>query len=145
MQHTTINTINQFLCKGCLLTLFALGLTGREINVPRESTSIQAAIDSAKPGDTVIVQHGIFRERLIMKTGITVRSDGNNAMGQLGLARAEATILNHPKGMGPGVTMAKGSTLDGFTITRVGKYDEALWQKHYNGSEGKKGIPSYHC
>ena len=152
-----MNLINRFLCKGWLLTFFVLGLKGREINVPGEVTSIQAAIDSAKPGDTVIVKPGIFRERLIMKTGITVRSDGNDAMGKLGLARTEATILNHPTGMGPGVTMAKGSTLDGFTITGVGKYDEGLWQKHYAtqgnqqkhehiGAPGTAGIAvNYNC
>jgi parallel beta-helix repeat protein len=152
-----INPINRFLCKGCLLTLFALGLEGREINVPDESQSIQAAINSAKPGDVVIVQPGIFPERLMMKPDVTVRSDGDDSMGKLGLTRAEATILNHPKGMGPGVTMAEGATLDGFTITGVGEYNEALWQKHYAtqgnqqkhehiGAPGTAGIAaSYNC
>ena len=33
--------------------------------------------------------------------------------------------------MGPGVLMAEGAVLDGFTITGVGRYDEAKWKKHH--------------
>jgi len=37
---------------------------GEIINVPADSTSIQAAIDGASPGDTVLVQENVYYERL---------------------------------------------------------------------------------
>ena len=33
--------------------------------------------------------------------------------------------------------MAEGSTLDGFTVTNVGSYDEATWKKHFD-SKGEE-------
>ena len=111
---------------GVLSTSFAA-----ELKVPSQFATIQAAIDAAKVGDTVWVAAGEYRERLKMKPRVTVRSMGKDAKGKLGLARAEATILNHPQGEGPGVLMAEDAVLDGFTITGVGRYDEALWKKHH--------------
>ncbi len=108
----------------------ALGIS---IHVPKDHKTIQAGIDAAKSGDTVIVSAGSFRERIRLKPGITVKSVGDNAKGKLGLQRAEATIIDgNVKGaQGPGVAMARDSTLDGFTVTGVGKYDDALWNKHF--------------
>ena len=102
-----------------------------ELKVPGQFKTIQAAIDAAQAGDTVWVAAGEYRERLKMKPRVPVRSVGKDAKGKLGLARAEVTILNHPQGHGPGVLMAEGAVLDGFTITGVGRYDEALWKKHH--------------
>ncbi len=116
---------------GPSLMLATLSVSAAELRVPGQFASIQAAIDAAKAGDTVRVAPGEYRERLKLKPGITVRSAGNAAKGKLGLARAEATILNHPKGQGPGVLMAEGAVLDGFTITGVGRYDEAKWKKNH--------------
>ncbi|TXT17727.1 MAG: F-box protein 11 [Planctomycetota bacterium] len=64
---------------------------------------------------------------------MTLRSVGDDAKGKLGLKRAEATIIDGggKVGDGPGVAMAEGSTLDGFTVTNVGVYDEAEWNKHH--------------
>ena len=45
--------------------------------VPQESPTIQAAIDAAQPGDTVIVASGRYQERLRLKPEIVVRSDGD--------------------------------------------------------------------
>ena len=116
---------------GPALMLAALSVSAAELKVPRQFASIQAAINAAEAGDTVLVAPGEYRERLKLKPGIIMRSVGNAAKGKLGLARAEATILNHPKGQGPGVLMAEGAVLDGFTITGVGRYDEGLWKKHH--------------
>jgi hypothetical protein len=68
-----------------------------------------------------------------MKAGVILRSAGDNTRGTLGLRRAEATIVDGGgrDGAGPGVLMAEGSTLDGFTVTNVGMYDEAEWNKHH--------------
>ena len=135
--------------------LLCLGASAAELKVPGQYPKIQTAIDAAKAGDTVLVAAGTYRERLQLKPRITVRSAGGGAQGKLGLARAEATILNHPKGQGPGVRMAEGAVLDGFTITGVGRYDEALWKKHFAtqgneqehehiGADGTAGIEVRH-
>ncbi len=115
------------------LLVYASSSMGATLQVPQDYETIQAAIDAAKSGDTVVVSTGIFKERIRMKAGLTVKSEGDNAMGKLGLKRAEATIIdgNFPNANGPGVTMAEESTLDGFTVTGVGKYDEVAWTKHH--------------
>jgi parallel beta-helix repeat protein len=69
-----------------------------------------------------------------LKPGITLRSEGDDTLANgepPRLLRATKTLLEAPGGEGAGVTMAEGATLDGFTITGVGKYDDAKWQKHH--------------
>jgi parallel beta-helix repeat protein len=68
-----------------------------------------------------------------LKPGIIVKSVGDDKMGKLGLLRAEKTVLDGggKKGNGPGVAMAQGATLDGFTVTNIGMYDDEKWKKHH--------------
>ncbi len=82
---------------------------------------------------------GAYSERIQLKPGITVRSVGDDTPGKVGLKRAEATILDGGGEVGdkPGVVMAEGSTLDGFTVTNVGVYDETIWRKHFD-SQGEE-------
>lgn len=103
------------------------------LHVPKDHPSIQSAIDAAKPGNTVLVASGRYRERIRLTSGVTLKSSGDDAAGKLGLKRAEATIIDGggKEGEGPGVAMAEGSTLDGFTVTNVGVYDEAEWDKNH--------------
>ena len=109
------------------------------LRVPQDHKTIQAAIDASQSGDTISVAPGKYQERVRLKPGITLRSDGNDAKGADGLKRAEATIIDGggKEGKTPGVVMAEGSTLDGFTITNVGAYDESLWKKHFD-SQGEE-------
>ena len=82
--------------------LFALVLTnlhtqighGETLHVPEQFRSIQHAIDQASPGDSVLVQQGTYNERLKMAAGVTVRSMGGDEKGEVGLTRAERTILD---------------------------------------------------
>ena len=133
-----------------MLLLFTLttSATGASLQVPQEYKLIQAAIDAAQPGDTVLVRAGTYRERLQLKPGITLKSDGDDAKGKLGLKRAEATIIDggFDGAKGPGVVMAEQSTVDGFTVTGVGKYDDVAWKRHHatQGEEQKEepiGMP----
>ena len=108
-------------------------VTGGTVRVPKDHQTIQAAVDAAQAGDVVLVSAGVYRERVRLKPGVALKSDGNDATGELGLKRAEATTIDgdFPGAEGPGVEMAEGSTLDGFTVTGVGEYDEAEWNKHH--------------
>lgn len=104
------------------------------LRVPQDHKTLQAAIDAATPGDTISVAPGKYQERIRLKSGIILRSAGDDAKEADGFKRAEATILDGggKDGKQPGVVMAEGSTLDGFTVTNVGAYDEAVWKKHFD-------------
>ena len=107
--------------------------TSVTLRVPGQYKTIQMAIDSASKGDIVIVESGKYYETVKMKPGIILRSAGDDSKGKLGLIRAEKTIIDGSRSEEgkPGVEMAEGSVIDGFTITGIGKYDEHRWQKHY--------------
>lgn len=104
------------------------------LRVPQDHKTIQAAIDAAQAGDTILVAAGKYPERIRLKRHITLRSQGEDEKSDDAPKRAEATIIDGggKAGEQPGVVMAEGSTLDGFTITNVGQYDEATWQKHFD-------------
>ncbi|MDG2131397.1 MAG: right-handed parallel beta-helix repeat-containing protein [Fuerstiella sp.] len=132
--------MNQVLTLAGLLLCTATPVAGKTIRVPVDAQTIQAAIDSASDDDVVLVSAGTYRERIVLKPRVTVKSDGDDAAGKLGLARAEATIIdgtiadtkaNDVRSNRPGVTMAAAAVLDGFTVVGVGHYDEALWKKHH--------------
>lgn len=100
-------------------------LFGATALVPQQNPSIQAAVDAAKPGDVVLVSAGEYQGPVRLRSGVTLRSEGDDARGRLGLLRAEKTTIRG------GVEMAKDACLDGFTVTDVGKYDEKVWRHDY--------------
>lgn len=131
-----------FLLCACLVTP---PLPAATIRVPQDQPTIQAAIDAAEPGDTVQVAAGRYAERIRLKPHVVVQgaTDPRNADGKGTPADAtgvsSSTILDGggKVGTAPGVLMAEGSALRGFTVTGVGLYDEAAWKKHFdtNGEE----------
>ncbi|MCA9014293.1 MAG: right-handed parallel beta-helix repeat-containing protein [Planctomycetaceae bacterium] len=117
----------------CVPLLAVSSLAAETRRVPEQYKTIQAAVDAAQAGDTVLVAPGTYQERIKLKAGITLKSDGDDTKGTLGLKRAEATIIDGggERGEGAGVTMAERSTIDGFTVTNIGVYDDAQWNKHH--------------
>jgi len=120
-----------------LLVLFAWATAsqtfGATIHVPKDQKTIQAAIDAAVKGDTVLVQPGTYSEQIRLKEGIIVKSAGDDSKGRIGLKRAESTTVDGggAEAKGPAVVMAEGATLDGFTVTKVGLFDQKEYESHY--------------
>ena len=152
MPESILNLFQRLFSTALLFVLFvpAAGLFAGTIHVPREYETIQSAIETAASGDTIVVDQGVYFERLQMKKGVVVRSAGDDSFGKIGFNRAERTIIDGSKldSDSPGVLMAEGSTLDGFTVTGVGIYNEEEWNYHYRtqGDEqsydmiGKPGV-----
>ncbi len=115
------------------LVVYLPALGAETIHVPNDHKTIQAAIEVAKPGDKVLVAAGTYRENIRLKPGVIVQSDGDDAKGKMGLRRAETTILDGGgvAATGPAVVLAEGAVLDGFSITRVGLFDQKEYDKHY--------------
>lgn len=111
------------------------------LRVPGDHATIQAAVDAAQPGDVVLVAPGRYRERIRLREGVALRGAGGDERGAVGLRRAEATVLDGGGDAGdqPGVLMAAGATLDGFTVTNVGVYDEAVWKRHHASQSEELG------
>lgn len=134
--------LNRILSVALGCSLWASAVAAETLRVPQSHKSIQSAIDAAEPGDTVLVGAGTYQERLQLKRGVTVKSDGDDARGNLGLKRAEATVINGAfnGASGPGVLMAEDSVFDGFTVTGVGTYDDDAWKRHHatQGEEQKE-------
>ncbi|MCP4707888.1 MAG: DUF1565 domain-containing protein [Planctomycetes bacterium] len=92
-----------------LLFSYSTLVVAAAIDVPKQFSSIQAAIDGAKAGDVVKVKAGRYRENIVLKEGVILRGDG-----------AENTIIDG-SGHGTVVVGAKGSVIEGFLIAGSGK------------------------
>lgn len=91
-------------------------LPARTLEVPAEFPSIQAAINAAAPGDTVVVAPGVYRENIdFMGKGITVTSRHPQDAAVVG-----TTVIDGDQ-KGSVVTFNRyeppGAVLRGFTIT----------------------------
>src|SRR5437762_4550685 len=104
-----------------LTLLIILGLTphaarAATINVPAGQPTIQAAINAASDGDTVLVAPGTYRENIsFMGKAITVTSSGGPAVTTInGGARGTVVMFITNEG--------RNSVLSGFTVTNGNSY-----------------------
>jgi hypothetical protein len=53
--------------------------SGRVIDVPRDASTVQSAVDRAKPGDLVLIAPGVYRESVVVRTkGVVLRGVDRN-------------------------------------------------------------------
>jgi len=80
------------------------------IHVPADFKTIQAAVDAAADGDTIVVAKGKYKERVLIsgRSGLTLQADGKAVIdaGGVGIAAAAENAPN--------------LVLDGFTVQRTG-------------------------
>ena len=93
------------------LALFfgAVDVVAAELVVPTDHPTIQGAVDNAAPGDTVIVEDGLYRENVIIKGRVVLRSRNG----------AEKTIVEpiEPKNdVIKVIDVAGGAAITGFTL-----------------------------
>ncbi len=104
----------------CLLLTFTLSAmavgavssSGTIINVPKDYPTIQAAIDAASAGDTVLVAPGTYYESIQMKSGVTIKGSGADVT----IIHGDGSWFKYPD-WAYTVLGANDSTITGFTIT----------------------------
>jgi hypothetical protein len=94
--------------KPALIFAASLVADANTLQVPGDFSTIQAAINASKPGDTVDVAPGVYRENL---------SFGGKAISVVARDGAHSTVLN--AGRNVGVQMGPKGVIAGFTITNA--------------------------
>ncbi|MHC5037020.1 MAG: right-handed parallel beta-helix repeat-containing protein [Planctomycetota bacterium] len=119
-----------FFCFSLFLSFLGGLARGGEVRIPGDHSTLQAAIDAAKPGDTVLVGPGCYSGPIRLKVNVRVRSLGDDRPGEISFGgksvfeRTLRTLIDAGgKNTQPVVTGADGAVLDGFTVTGLGKVD----------------------
>jgi parallel beta-helix repeat protein len=95
------------------------------IYVPDNYPTIQAAVDAASPGDTIIVRDGTYMEHVTVTKTLTLQSENG----------AQSTIINAQRQGSPIEIQASSCVIDGFTVTQgfLGFSDAGIKVKYYTG------------
>lgn len=100
-------------------------------HVVRAGQSIQKAVDAAKPGDTIEIRPGTYRESIeITTSGITLRGSGSKTVIKPAASTTRAENACGKAGNGLCVTGTASHRVDGVTIrslTLSGFKKNALW------------------
>ncbi|MEJ8569673.1 right-handed parallel beta-helix repeat-containing protein [Elongatibacter sediminis] len=103
----------------CSALMFSHGAYAATINVPGDHPTVQAAIDAAMSGDTVVVAAGTFTENLVIDVPITLQGaqagvDGCAARG------AGESIIDSTGSQLELKSGSAGAVIDGFTFSGGG-------------------------
>ncbi|MER5274888.1 right-handed parallel beta-helix repeat-containing protein [Streptomyces sp. NPDC002809] len=108
-------------------------------HVVRPGQSIQAAVDAAQPGDTIIVRPGTYRESVLITTpGLTLRGSGNRTVIQPGASGTQPDNACAKAGNGVCVLGTAGHTVDDVSIrslTVSGFTRSGVWASWTDGLE----------
>lgn len=119
----------------CLLLFPLLGAASADVYVPDDYSTIQAAIDGASSGATIVVRNGTYRESIDFhgKT-VTVRSEQGPSA-----AIIRGSVTFRGTGTAP--------VLDGFTVTSLGDRDhwsDGRWCiNNWEGCTSTEGVGVY--
>ncbi|MFF4230701.1 nitrous oxide reductase family maturation protein NosD [Streptomyces sp. NPDC001820] len=133
-------TKRQIRCLACISVVMVTGLgaaaptTGPDSHTVHPGESIQAAVDAAQPGDTILLHPGTYRESvLVTKANLTLRGYGKSTVimpGPAATAAAPAKNACAQNGNGICVMGTDAKTVDGVTIRSLalsGFKKNAIW------------------
>jgi len=95
----------------------------RTIDVPKDYTTIQSAMEAAKERDRIRVCQGTYYENVTLKEGVILEGGWNEDLSRRDVSSHVTTIDGGKKG-GWVVSGANKATLDGFTITKGGRIEK---------------------
>ncbi len=83
----------------------------------QEYSTIQSAVNVARPGDTVLVYDGTY-------TGFTIAASGTSSNPIVIKAQGSSALINQANSNGEGITISNASyiTIEGFTVTGMSGY-----------------------
>ncbi|MFM2095531.1 MAG: hypothetical protein RIS70_2655 [Planctomycetota bacterium] len=105
------------LCSFALLLVGTLACPsfGANINVPADHTTISEAITAADPGDTIVVDAGVYDENLTIQKSLTLIGPNNSvaALPESGWVRVAEAVVGSTTNPGNRVTIdGNGSTIE---------------------------------
>jgi parallel beta-helix repeat protein len=111
--NATRSLLKSGLCAALVVSLalmaFTMTASAGVINVPTDQATIQAAINAAGTGDTVIVHDGTYKENLVVnKSDLIIRSANGSAVTIISSNQTDTHVVN--------ITVQTNVTLDNFTI-----------------------------
>lgn len=111
--------------------------SGRTVVVPDDAPTIQAAVDAADPGDLVLVEPGVYREAVIVRTpGIVIRGVDRNTTILDGGFELSNGIHVVADGVAVENMTARNYVINGFYWTGVRGYRGSYLTAHNNGDYG---------
>jgi len=112
--------------------------SGRTINVPGDSPTIQGAVDKAKPGDLVLVAPGVYKEAVKVTTdGIVIRGvDRNTTILDGQFKKDNGIFVVGANGVAVENMTARNYTTNGFFWNAVLGYRGSYLTAYRNGDYG---------